>query len=305
MLNDIMTAYVELHHATGFKFEIQASMLRCFVAFAEARGDEVVRATTVLEWAALASSPRQRCRRILLMRRFALAVKVEDPRHEVPPLDASPTSLFKRNPPYIYTADDITRLLQAAARMPPQNTIKPVMYTTLFGLLVATGLRIGEALALRMSDISEDGLIIRNTKCRKNRLVPLHETTRQALDAYMVIRKRYKTSDDSIFILRTGHAPVHETVRTTFLQLAVSVGLREKLSGRHGPRIHDLRHTFAVRSLEQCGHSRDEVTRHMAALGTYLGHTLAVSTYWYLEATPILMKQIAEAAEGMHQGVAP
>jgi len=88
------------------------------------------------------------------------------------------------------------------------------------------------------------------------------------------------------------------------LQLARSVGLKEE-SGRRGPRIHDLRHTFAVHSLEQCGHDRDGVARHMVALSTYLGHMAVTSTYWYLEATPILLKQIAQAAETMHKGDVP
>ena len=274
------------------------------MAFAEPRGDDVVRAATVLEWAGLASSQRQRRNRLLLMRRIALKLKAEDSRHEVPSLDLSGPAP-KRKTPHIYTTDEICRLLQAAASIPPQGTIKPAMYTTLFGLLAATGLRIAEALALRLSDISEDGLIIRETKCKKTRLVPLHETTRRSLDAYISIRKQHKTDCDSVFILPSGNAPVYETVRETFVHLTISAGLREKGANRRGPRIHDLRHTFAVRSLEQCGRDRDEVARHIAALSTYLGHTVVASTYWYLEATPILLQQIADATESMHQGGVP
>lgn len=301
MLSDTVTAYIKLRHATGFKFAKSAGMLKSFAAFAEAQGDAVVRVSTALEWAALATSPQQRHQRLLLMRRFALVVKAEDARHEVPPVDSHGSPLRRRTP-HIYTQAKISQILRTAADLPPKGTIRPIMYTTLFGLLAATGLRISEALALKCGDISEDGLIVRKTKFKKSRLLPLHETTWNALAAYMSIREQHKADDDHLFILQSGRVPVHETVRAVFIQLAISVGLRDE-QRRRGPCLHDLRHTFAVRSLEQCGRDRDDVARHMVALSTYLGHVHATGTYWYLEATPILLKQIAETAENMHQGV--
>jgi integrase len=192
--------------------------------------------------------------------------------------------------------------MQAAANMQPSNSIKPTMYTTLFGLLAVTGLRISEALALQCDDIIEDGLIIRKTKFKKSRLVPIHETTRRALDFYLSMRRQHKIFNNTIFFISTsGHVKAYWKVRTVFLRLVRSIGLREE-SGRQGPRIHDFRHTFAVRSLEQCGCDRDEVARHMVALSTYMGHVDISYTYWYLEATPSIMKQIAEASERMQHG---
>jgi integrase len=175
------------------------------------------------------------------------------------------------------------------------------MYSTLFGLLAATGMRISEALALRLEDITADGLIIRQTKFQKSRLLPLHETTRRALDKYLSARARLGTLDGALLVSTTGKALSYNTVMAVFLRLARSIGLRGG-PGRPGPRIHDLRHTFAVRSLEQCRHDREAVARHIVALSTYLGHAHVTDTYWYLHATPIMMGQIAEAGEALHRG---
>ena len=125
------------------------------------------------------------------------------------------------------------------------------MYSTLFGLLAATGMRISEALALRLDDVTADGLIIRQTKFQKSRLLPLHETTQRALDRYLSVRMRLGTLDHALLVSTPGKAPSYNTVVAVFLRLARSIGLRGK-PGQPGPRIHDLRHTFAVRSLEQC-----------------------------------------------------
>jgi integrase len=174
------------------------------------------------------------------------------------------------------------------------------MYATLFGLLAATGMRISEALALLLGDVTTDGLIIRNTKFRKSRLLPLHDTTRQMLDDYLSARLRLGTLDGALFVSTTGKAPSYSTVESIFLKLMRTIGVRGEPS-QPGPRIHDLRHTFAVRSLEQCGHDRNAVARHIVALSTYLGHAHVTDTYWYLHATPTLMERIAEAGEALHR----
>jgi integrase len=301
MLSQDLTRYVDLHRSLGFKFRIQHSLLRNFVAFAEAQGDELVRVDRVLAWAAQAPSPPQRRNRLLTVRRFALAMQAEDARHEVPAADALGHGRFERRMPQIYRPDEIARLMQAAAQLQPAGSIRPLMYSTLFGLLAATGMRISEALALRLEDITADGLIIRQTKFQKSRLLPLHETTRRALDKYLSARARLGTLDGALLVSTTGKALSYNTVMAVFLRLARSIGLRGG-PGRPGPRIHDLRHTFAVRSLEQCRHDREAVARHIVALSTYLGHAHVTDTYWYLHATPIMMGQIAEAGEALHRG---
>lgn len=301
MLSQDMTRYVELQRAMGLKFRVQHLLLSSFVAFAETRGDEIVRVDRVLDWAARAPSQPQRRNRLLTVRRFALAMQAEDGRYQVPAADALGRRLLKRRIPYIYTPAEIDRLMRAAAQMRPSCSIRPLMYTTLFGLLAATGLRISEALALRCENVTEDGLIIWETKFRKSRIVPLQATTRRALDAYLSARTRLGTFNDSVFVSTSGKAPAYRTVETIFLQLARAAGLRES-PGQRGPRIHDLRHTFAVRSLEQCRHDRDAVARHTVALSTYLGHSHVTDTYWYLQATPFVMEQIADAGEALHRG---
>jgi integrase len=301
MLSQDLTRYVDLHRSLGFKFRIQHSLLRNFVAFAEAQGDEFVRAARVLGWAARAPSPPQRRGRLLTVRRFALAMQAEDVRHEVPAAGALGNGTFERRTPHIYRPNEIARLMRAAAQLEPAGSIKPLMYSTLFGLLAATGMRISEALALQLDDVTADGLLIRQTKFQKSRLLPLHETTRRCLDEYLSIRVRLGVLDAALLVSNTGAAPAYNTVVTIFLRLARSIGLRGK-PGQQGPRIHDLRHTFAVRSLEQCRHDREAVARHIVALSTYLGHAHVTDTYWYLHATPTLMGQIAEAGEVMHRG---
>jgi integrase len=172
------------------------------------------------------------------------------------------------------------------------------MYVMLFGLIAATGLRISEALALCTFDITASGLLIRETKFRKNRLVPLHPTTCRALDAYLAIRETHAAEDDSLFLSLRGARPSYVTVNHEFLALARGSGIHPG-RGHRGPRIHDLRHTFAVRSLEQCQGDRQAVARHMLALSTYLGHTHLTDTYWYLQATPRLLADVASQGEAL------
>ena len=301
MLSDNLARHVALHDALGFRFRTQRLLLRNFVRFAELRGDRFINTARVLTWAVQAPSPEQRRNRLLNVRRFAIAMHAEDARHEVPAADALGRGLFRRKLPYIYSADEIQRLLAAAASLPPAGTIRPLTYTMLFGLLAATGMRISEALALRLGDITEDGLIVTKTKFKKSRLIPLHSTARKALNSYLSFRLRLATRSNALLIANTGAPPAYETAASLFRQLSRQIGLRGD-PGQPGPRIHDLRHSFAVRSLEGCPCDRDSVSRHILALSTYLGHAHVTDTYWYLQATPILMVQIAEAGEALQRG---
>ncbi len=169
---------------------------------------------------------------------------------------------------------------------------------TLLGLIAATGLRISEALALRLDDITTAGLVIRQTKFRKSRLVPVHGTTRCALGAYLIAREKRAGDDDAVFLSEWETGLRHPTVITTFLALVRGSGIHPG-AGKRGPRIHDLRHTFAVRSLEECTGDREAVARHMLALSTYLGHAHLVDTYWYLQATPRLLADVAAQSEAL------
>jgi integrase len=300
MLSQDLANYIDQKRSLGFKFDSQNVVLRSFVKFAMERGDRYIRNARVLAWAALASSPEHRRTRLLTVRRFALELHAENERHQIPAADAIGRASTKRRPPYIYSPDEIVRLLRAAAALEPAGSIRSIMYTTLLGLIAATGIRIAEALALKVDDVTADGLVIRETKFHKSRLVPLHATTRHALDTYLMARRKV-TGGNALFISIAGKPVPYTTVRGVFLQLLDYAKLRGA-HARRDPRIHDLRHTFAVRSLEQCRHNRVAVARHIVALSTYLGHVHVTDTYWYLQATPVLMGQIAEAGEALLMG---
>ncbi len=301
MLSQLLADYAALHRALGFKFRTPDILLRNFVAFAEQRGERVITAASVQEWALQAPSPEQRRNRLLTVRRFALSLHAEDPRHEVPSADLFGRASRRRRTPYIYSAEDIRQLIDAAHRLGPIGSIRPLTYAAMFGLIAATGMRVSEAIAIRLPDVTDDGLIIAQTKLKKSRLLPLHPATRRALDGYLATRLKAAGQSDALFISHQGTSLAYPTVITVFLQITRSIGLRGA-AGSRGPRIHDLRHTFAVRSHERCAHDTKGVARHMTALSTYLGHAHVTDTYWYLQATPELMAHMAAAGETLHRG---
>ena len=301
MLRDDMNRYIELRRSAGFKLSNEAVMLRCFVALAEVHGDLYIRADRALGWAVEAASSAQRDRRLCAIRHFAQALQAEDDRHQVPPRGALGNARHRRPPPYIFSPSEITTLIEAAGRLKPVGSIRPKMFAMLFGLLAATGLRISEALALRKRNITVDGLMILQTKFQKSRLVPLHDTTRAALQLYLADRAQIAAATDALFVGINGKVPGYSGLKGVFDRLVTAMGLQQVRNGGR-PHIHDLRHTFAVRSLEQCRGDRAAVSRHMTALSTYLGHTNVTHTYWYLEATPVLLGQIAEEAEMFYTG---
>jgi len=301
MLSDAVNRHIELYRSMGFKYRVQAYMLHSFADFAQGRSEEFVQTDSVLEWAAGAPSVRQRHDRLLTVRRLACALNAEDKHHQVPPTDVFGRAVRSRRTGHIFTQDEIDRLLRAASQLTPKGSIRPVTYRALLSLIACTGLRVSEALKLELSDLTEDGLLIRATKFKKNRLVPLHESARWGLQRYVAARSRIAASTSLVFISQRGAGLPHSTVNGTYLYLARSAGLRGG-AGLGGCRIHDLRFTFAVRSLEQCAGDRKAVARHMAALSTYLGHAHVSDTYWYLQATTKLLGDVAMAAEALHRG---
>jgi len=299
MLSDAVNRYIELYRSMGFKYKVQAYMLHSFAAFAESRSERFIQTDSVLEWAKSAPSIRQRYDRLLTVRRLACSLNAENECHQVPPLDVFGHAPKRRRTCHIFTQDEIDRLLQTAAQLTSRRSIQPVTFKAVLSLIVSTGLRVSEALKLQLSDITEEGLVIRATKFQKSRLVPLHATASYGLQQYISIRKRIKTACAAVFISKRGTAIPYSTINQTFLHLSRSAGLRPG-PGLGGCRIQDLRHTFAVRSLEQCVGDRKAVARHMTALSTYLGHAHVSDTYWYLQATPKLLNDIARAAEALH-----
>ena len=174
------------------------------------------------------------------------------------------------------------------------------MYSTLFALLYVTGLRISEALALEFDDFDSETLLVRKTKFKKSRRIPLHQTAVAGLHRYLEHRRRVTTEHKLLFMSVRGRRLDQSSVGWVFRRLLKTIGLNPGQHGRR-PRIHDLRHTFATRALETCPEGRDSIGRHMLALSTYLGHTHISDTYWYLEATPTLMQDIASSCEAFIQ----
>jgi integrase len=294
MLKQLVNDYLEVRRAMGYDMEGSERVLRTYPDFAAGRGETCIHAQTAIGWAAAAGTAGQRhfrLRRIVLLARYARA---EDPRHEIPPGDVFPR-VPRQLLPIIYTQEEARRLIASAGRLRPVGSLRPYTYSTLLALLFATGLRISEALALRFDDITADGLVIRKTKFKKTRLVPLHETAQAGLQRYLSVRRLAIDPPDPIFInLRRG--PLRErSAQETFRQIVCDAGLDRP--GPHQPRLHDARHTFAVRALETTPGGRDRIAEHMLALSTYLGHSHVKDTYWYLQATPRLMRDIADACE--------
>ena len=296
MLRSDMERYIQLRQSAGFKLSNESLMLRSFVSVAELHGDRYISTDRALAWAGQGSSAAQRNRRISIVRHFAQTLQAEDDLHQVPPRNAFGNAKHRRPPPYIFSPGEITRLIETADQLKPVGSIRPKMLAMLFGLLAATGLRISEALALRVQDVTADGLRILESKFQKSRLVPLHDTTHAVLKRYLATRALTFAATDALFVGIHGKVPNYFGVKDVFDRLVKAMGLHQARNGRR-PHIHDLRHTFAVRSLEQYSGDRKAVSRHMTALSTYLGHTNVTGTYWYLEATPVLLRQIAEAAE--------
>lgn len=303
MLIDGAYRYIELRRSLGFKLRKTSAHLASFAEYAASVGDLHLRSDTALAWAAATSSTQDSYyRRLQELALFARFLRAEDAGHEVPQ-----HHLFYRRrsrpAPYIFSPEEVARMLTAACelRATRLNPLKPHTYDMLFGLIAATGLRISEALKLQLDDVLADGVLhIRATKFNKNRLVPLHPSVVAKLDAYLDVRQRYGGLESRLFLTECGQPLPNGTARHVFHAVLRRAGIATDRPRR--PRLHDLRHTFATRVLEQCAAGREEVARDFVALSTYLGHGHIKHTYWYLEATPELMGDIAAAAEMLVAG---
>lgn len=299
MLITYVERYLSLRRTLGYKLREISRHLRRFATFAANKCDTHVRASTAMEWAAEAPSPYARHLRLRDVVHLARYLHAENPIHEIP---SNPFHAPKHRPlPYIYAPNEIVQLVGAANRLRESYPLRRQVYATVLGLIAATGLRISEALDLRLYDVLSNGVLqIRHTKFGKNRLVPLHPTAANALECYLEKRRRLSVTDDHVFLSAGNQRIASSTVEYTFRRMCRLARIAPERT--RPPRIHDLRHTFATRALEQCATRREAVARHFVALSTYLGHTDIAHTYWYLEATPELMTDIATAAEELIAG---
>jgi integrase/recombinase XerD len=302
MLARDVQSYLSVRRAAGFALIQTGSRLRSFAAYSDAKGERYLNAQTAIDWARQSPSIPQRARRLDDVVRLARYLHAEDARHEIPPAVFGRESR-PRPTPYILSDEQISRIIELASQS-GYRTLRRQTYSTLFALLACTGLRVSEAIRLRYGDITPDGLVIRATKFHKSRLVPLHPTARAGLERYLRQRRPYAPFDDHVFISLRRKPLLIEDVDSAFRTVAKKMGLPQG-RGQRRPTPHSLRHSFAVRALQSCPDGRDRITQHMLMLSTYLGHSNAALTYWYLEAVPNLMRSIAERCEAYVTGGTP
>ncbi|MEI8702936.1 tyrosine-type recombinase/integrase [Mesorhizobium sp. ISC15] len=293
-LRTALERYVGMRQGLGYKYHGPARRLSDFVTFMEARGAETVTTALAMKWVTLIGRQPSWSIRLTDVRCFAQHLAHFDPMTEVPPRDA--VSPARRAKPYIYNDAEITALLAAALSLPPANALRRWTYHCLFGLIAVAGLRHSEALDLRRDDVDLDQgiLTIRETKFGKSRLVPLHATTVAVLSDYAARRDAHLVAPRSpyFFVAEQGGRLLHQYVHRVFWQLSRQIGLRQR-GQRNGPRIHDLRHRFAVQALTNWYRAGEDVERELPVLSTFLGHANVRDTYWYLSAAPELMTHAA------------
>jgi len=305
-LRQALDDYLALRHAMGFKLHEAHRLLPHFVAFLERHGAVFVTIDWAVRWATQLQhvQPAEWAKRLRLVRGFAQYHSTLDPRTEIPPPEVLPYRHPRRSP-YLYSEAEIARLLAAARHLPSATGLRAHTYATALGLLAVTGMRISELVALENDDVDlGDGLLtLRHTKFGKSRCLPLHPTTRQALYGYVHLRDRVYPipNSPSFFVSEQGTRLTHWTVRATFVQLSRQIGLRDP-TDRHGPRLHDFRHRFAVQTLVRWYREGVDVERHLPELSTYLGHVKVSDTYWYLSATPELLGLATQRLEQAHRG---
>jgi integrase/recombinase XerD len=301
-LRDALDDYVVIRRGLGTEFRLAATALRRFVDFLDREGAAFVTTKLALRWAQepCRAQPSTWAARLGVVRRFAAWRSASDPRTEVPSPGLLPHRR-RRNAPYVYSDDEVERLVTEATRLPSPTGLRGWTYATLFGLLAATGLRHGEALALDRDDVDLSGgvLAVRTTKFGKSRFVPVHDSTCRALQRYAEHRDRLcpRRSSKAFLVSEGGNRLCQEVVRYTFAQVSRAIGLRTYAGGRRkgrGPRLHDLRHRFVVRKLIDWYRIGLDVERELPKLATYLGHVHVRHTYWYIEAVPELLQLATE-----------
>lgn len=297
-LRNAMEEYLALRRALGFQLVLAGAALHRFVSFLEKEGVSVVTTKLALRWATQPRlpNPTQWANRLCIVRRFALYRSMSDPRTEIPPLGLIPYH-YSRKTPYLYSDAEIIQILKAAKKLPSTTGFRAETYSTLFGLLAVTGMRMSEGIHLNLEDVDlSRGLItINRTKFGKSRIVPVHPSTQRKLQKYIRRRATYYpvTTTKRFFISEHGTPLTTGTVRQTFIAISRQIGLRWPQES-HGPRLHDLRHRFAVKILNDWYRADVDAERNLPKLATYLGHTHVSSTYWYLTATPELLHRVAK-----------
>lgn len=292
--------YLALRRSLGYKLESAGQLLASFVSFAERADASTVTTELALRWA---TQPSERssiwlAHRLSVVRGFASYLHTLDPAAEIPPADLLVAPGYQPTPPYLYSEADIAALLAAARRLKPP--LWAATFETLVGLLSVTGARVGEAMRLDRDDVDWDEgvLIVRSSKFGRSRELVCHDTTMDALQSYSAQRDQLcpSAASASFFVSKRGRRLIHHSVHATFHDLLNEAGLDRARNGRR-PRVHDLRHSFAVATLLRWYRQGRDVQALLPLLSTYMGHIQPASTFWYLRATPELLAVAAELGD--------
>lgn len=297
--------YLALRRSLGYKLERAAVVLADFVAHLDRAGGEQVTVEAAVDWATRTANPDSSwpAQRLGMVRCFARYLHTIDPGHQVPPPGLLQRG--RRPEPFLFAKSDIVALMVAAGSM--ASPLRALTTETLIGLLAVTGLRVGEVIRLDRTDVDLDGglVVIRNSKLGRSRHVPLHATAIKALRTYLNRRDELFATPPSpaLFISTTGTRLRSGNLRATFAELLERAGLPPR-KGRHGPRMGDLRHSFAVQTLLDWHTANVDVGPRLPLLSTFLGHVSPASTYWYFSASPPLLAAAARRRDNSRQ-VAP
>jgi integrase/recombinase XerD len=302
-LEQALDDYLRLRRQLGYELERDQPQLEQFVGFLQQSGAARITTDLALQWARIPANqhPIIWRRRLSMVRQFARYLATVDPESEIPAKDLLPAHQ-PRTAPYIYTAQEIEVLVVAARSLP--RPLAAAMFGTVIGLLASTGLRLREALALDCGDVDlRDGVLdVRACKNHRQREVPLHPSATVALRDYARLRDDHcpAAATSAFFLTSWKRRPVKTVFWQTFRGLTVQAGLEGRGERRY-PRPHDLRHTFAVRTLIGWHQSGEDIDRKMPTLSTYLGHVSPQSTYWYLQSVPELQQLVSERLERLGQ----
>jgi integrase len=288
-LRRALADYLAVRRALGYKLAYAEKLLGQFVSYLENTGAATVTTADAVAWAVLPGrSPYWHKQRLTVARGFAAHLHAADPAAEIPPAGLIPART-PRATPYLYTAAEVSALMTATSSL--SSPLRAATYRTLIGLLAATGMRVGEAIALDRPDFDPAGVLtVRDTKFGKSRLVPLHPTTTAALAGYLRLRDQLHPgpAGPAILISPAGTRLDYCNVHATWRLLVRRAGLAPR-SPNCRPRPHDLRHSFAVASLLDAYAAGQDGDARLALLATYLGHADPAATYWYLSAAPELL----------------
>ena len=298
--------YLAMRRSLGFKLHGEGRMLLDFADRLDADGQATLTVATAVGWACQpgTASAQHRSRRLGVIRGFARHLHALDPGCEIPPIDLLPARSH-RPAPYLYSAEEVAALVHAAGTL--SAPLHAATVQALIRLIAASGLRLGEALALDRGDVDlHAGVLTVTGKNDQTRLVPVHPTTAEMLAGYAARRDRLCPAPASlgVFLTATGHRVQQSGVQQTFARLLVQAGIGTP-PGRRRPRIHDLRHTFAVTVLTGWYADGVDVQARMPVLSTFLGHASPEATYWYLQASPQLLGLAAQRLEADHAAPPP